>query len=192
MIATANAMFGPGFVWLVARRGVDDILKPQLAILTTYNAGSPLPAAHYRAQGIDMATATTNVQAGTSAQSHALAYDLKGAGRTGLHNSGGLSSSDLFSTNKPPGFGGYGGLSQKIAPGGQDLEVLLCVSTWEHAWLQDHGVGGKQRFLEAWWDQIDWPVVDGNWTAGAKSVKQFANAAARSEGTRTMRFDYDG
>lgn len=47
-----------------------------------------------------------------------------------------------------------------VAPGGVELEVLLGVSTWEHVWLLDHGVGGKRRYLEALWNRIDWGVVD--------------------------------
>ena len=59
-IATANAMFGPGFVWLVKRNdGVarDHNVRPTFAILTTYLAGSPLPGAHYRKQELDTNTA---------------------------------------------------------------------------------------------------------------------------------------
>lgn len=64
-IATANAMFGPGFVWLVKRKnvrvsGASDL--PELAILATYIAGSPWPQAHYRAQESDT---NTNLQAGS-------------------------------------------------------------------------------------------------------------------------------
>lgn len=58
MIATANAMFGPGFVWLVKRRA-ESLARtnPEFAILTTYIAGSPLPGAHYRKQEQDSNTA---------------------------------------------------------------------------------------------------------------------------------------
>ena len=58
--------------------------------------------------------------------------------------------------------GGYSRNDKKLAPGGQDLEVLLGVCTWEHVWLRDWGVGGKRGFLEAWWDRIDWSVVEAN------------------------------
>src|SRR5262245_45227519 len=58
-IATANAMFGPGFVWLV--KSMEDA---KLKILCTYIAGSPYPAAHFRQQPVDMATQTTGVAGG--------------------------------------------------------------------------------------------------------------------------------
>lgn len=51
-----------------------------------------------------------------------------------------------------------------LPPGGIELEPLLCLSTWEHSWLLDWGVGvggsgGKMAFAEAWWDAIDWDRV---------------------------------
>jgi Fe-Mn family superoxide dismutase len=49
----------------------------------------------------------------------------------------------------------------KTTPGGEMLEVLMCVNTWEHVWLRDYGVGGKREFLERWWDVVDWNVVEG-------------------------------
>lgn len=70
MIATANAMFGPGYVWLVKRKDMGSLgslasevtKQTQFALLTTYIAGSPLPAAHYRKQELDTNTA---LRAGT-------------------------------------------------------------------------------------------------------------------------------
>ena len=57
MIATANAMFGPGYVWLVRRREKLGRRESDFALLTTYIAGSPLPQAHYRKQEQDYNTA---------------------------------------------------------------------------------------------------------------------------------------
>ncbi|KAK4693590.1 superoxide dismutase, Fe-Mn family, partial [Lecanoromycetidae sp. Uapishka_2] len=123
-IATANAMFGPGFVWLVKRNtvrasGAQDL--PELAILTTYLAGSPWPQAHYRAQESDT---NTNLQAGA--------------------------------------WGAKSGKAEKIAPGGTNIHIMMCVNTWQHVWLRDYGFGGKKRFLANWWDTIDWDVVERN------------------------------
>ncbi|KAF2684714.1 manganese and iron superoxide dismutase [Lentithecium fluviatile CBS 122367] len=50
-LATADAMFGPGFVWLVQQ---DDTATRKLSILTTYLAGSPLAGAHWRRQSHDL------------------------------------------------------------------------------------------------------------------------------------------
>ena len=56
------------------------------------------------------------------------------------------------------------GRSADLPPGGIELEPLLCLSTWEHTWLLDWGVGvggggGKMAFAEAWWELIDWEKV---------------------------------
>jgi Fe-Mn family superoxide dismutase len=37
---------------------------------------------------------------------------------------------------------------------------LLCVNVWEHAYLIDYGVSGKADYLEKFWDNIDWNVVN--------------------------------
>lgn len=58
--------------------------------------------------------------------------------------------------------GDYARNEKKLAPGGVDLSILMCVSTWEHTWLRDFGVAGKRDFLEEWWKCIDWEVVEGN------------------------------
>lgn len=123
-IATANAMFGPGFVWLVRHKNRDGryLMENQLSILTTYIAGSPLPGAHYRKQEQDSNT-------------------MMGAGAFG--------PASLFL-----------GKESKIAYGGADIDILLCVNTWQHVWLMDWGVGGKKEFLAGWWEAIDWDVVE--------------------------------
>ncbi|PSN60612.1 manganese and iron superoxide dismutase [Corynespora cassiicola Philippines] len=53
-LSTADAMFGPGFVWLVQTN--DNAARQELRILSTYLAGSPLSGAHYRRQSVDLNT----------------------------------------------------------------------------------------------------------------------------------------
>lgn len=53
-IATAEAMFGPGFVWLVQTN--DSAVAGGFRILPTYIAGSPLSGAHHRRQSHDLNT----------------------------------------------------------------------------------------------------------------------------------------
>ncbi|KAI1926592.1 hypothetical protein LOZ65_002522 [Ophidiomyces ophidiicola] len=129
-LATANAMFGPGFVWLVKRKDT-----AELRILCTYIAGSPYPAAHCRLQSTDMATETTGIVGGEPYQAVS-----KIANRT-------YGSMGRYSKTKP------------LAPGGADIHPILCVNTWEHVWLQDWGVGRKAQYLEAWWNSINWEAV---------------------------------
>ena len=143
------AMFGPGYVWLVftwneARRGGD------LKLLCTYIAGSPLPAAHWRHQPVDISSETTNVLARDNPQTYARrltrAFAMQEAPRDNAVGTAGQ----------------FGNLSSKKGQngvGGEEHKVLLGVSTWEHAWLRQEGISGKEKFLNKWWDCIDWEAV---------------------------------
>ncbi|KAI0176721.1 putative 37S ribosomal protein [Pestalotiopsis sp. NC0098] len=137
MSAIANAMFGPGFVWLVKVRKQDSY-----RILTTYLAGSPYSDAHWRRQPIDANT----IEGPSSSENSGTAAEL--LGRSGL--GAGASNGSQWAKN--------------LAPGGIDVHPLLCLSTWEHMWLRDYGVGvggfgGKRQFIDNWWHCINWEKV---------------------------------
>lgn len=163
-------MFGPGYVWLVKRNQIAANEKMRLAILATYNAGSPYPGAHFRQQTLDMNTANTGVSGDMTA--YAYSNTMKGAEGTppvGDHVKAYATGMGTGQPNAAPAysgsagsFGRYSGLNEDRvprAPGGALIDVLLGVSTWEHTWLRDWGIGGKRKFLEAWWNKIDWEVV---------------------------------
>ncbi|KAJ5915807.1 hypothetical protein N7454_010948 [Penicillium verhagenii] len=127
-LATANAMFGPGFVWLAKNLEREGMMQ----IFCTYNAGSPYPAAYSRRQPADLATHSSETQLG----------------------------------NQYAGKMGSNAQNQKaLAPGGMDLQPILCVNTWEHAWMMDYGIAGKAEYLERWWNRINWDVVFDNYNA---------------------------
>lgn len=143
MVYTAAAMFGPGFVWLVkvSQPGLPVAFK----VLTTYLAGSPYPAAHWRRQDMDMNTQTgswddTAIQHGKAYldnSSYGMANKRRGAAASERHNH---------------------------APGGTNVHPILCLNTWEHVWLWDYGFGasqggGKLKYAENWWKKIDWELV---------------------------------
>jgi Fe-Mn family superoxide dismutase len=138
-LATAEAMFGPGFVWLVQ---TNDAQLGSLRILPTYLAGSPLAGAHYRRQSHDLNT----------------------------HNA---DSYQALNTVGTFGSAAKQNLQPKKPLGGVDVVPLLCVNTWEHAWLHDYGVRGKRQYLEAWWDRIDWNWVRQNATMQTQQKWQF-------------------
>lgn len=127
-LTTAMGMFGPGFVWLVR-----NARSQELRILTTYLAGSPYTAAHWRRQGVDW-----NTSAGDRNTVNAF-FDRSQAGA---------------------GYGG-GGVFTPQAPGGTDVTPLLCLNTWEHVYLTDYGVAGKGEYVQQWWETIDWEKVEG-------------------------------
>ena len=142
MIKTANAMFGPGFVWITK-----DVTVGMMKLLTTYQAGTPFPAGHARRQPVDMNTVTTNVISGRqltpSEHNRRLTEVQNRIGSFGPYSRAADSSSSL-------------------APGvAMDSVPILCVKVWEHGWLYDYGIGprSKQLYLERWWESVDWDHV---------------------------------
>lgn len=108
------------------------------SLLCTYMAGSPYPGAHYRRQPVDMNTEDKTVSEA-----------IRRIGREAPTNTVGV----------------HGHLSKKpIAPGGIDVQAVLCINMWEHVYLADYGVGaggagGKKAFAESWWHAVDWDKV---------------------------------
>lgn len=150
MLNTAQAMFGPGFVWLVQTNSRDGV---ELKILTTYIAGSPLPQAHWRLQNVDMNTQN-------------------------LESYGSVNTRDRNSKDFAGSFGGHSQANKDVVDrpqGSLDVKPLLCVSTWEHAYIRDWGTR-KADFLAAWWDSVDWNRVS-------------RNIETRSSGFRPVNFE---
>lgn len=107
------------------------------SLLCTYLAGSPYPGAHYRKQSVDM-----NTQDGSVSDALRRQYQdpVNRVGFAGPHS------------------------KDKIAPGGIDVNPILCINMWEHVYLPDYGVGafgvgGKKAFAESWWQSVDWQHV---------------------------------
>ncbi|GME52196.1 Fe superoxide dismutase [Neofusicoccum parvum] len=140
-LATADAMFGPGFVWLVwhSQPGKDN--NGSWKILSTYLAGSPLSDAHWRQQPVDMNTQSATSAGGLSGADYARQSRIQNtAGAIGRHSA-------------------QAAAARNRAPGGADITPVLCVNTWEHVWVPDWGVAGKRGFLETWWSRISWRTV---------------------------------
>lgn len=147
MLAMAEAMFGPGFVWLVRVPGKTGVREFRL--LATYLAGSPFAGAHNRRQPIDMNTQNvTNAIAAGGVE--ALSKDQ-------------FSEQHLTPQNHVGAFGKYSAptRAESLAYGGVDVLPCLCVSTWEHSYMLDWRFN-KRDFLQRWWMFIDWNVVADN------------------------------
>ncbi|KAL2123215.1 hypothetical protein VTJ04DRAFT_3670 [Mycothermus thermophilus] len=150
MVAVATAMFGPGYVWLV--RVTQPGLPTAFKVLATYAAGSPYPAAHWRRQPVDMNT-------------------VPGAGEPGAYSDADLAVAKEYLGNTAAGAGSPRQQQQLLhrqtgaadakayAPGGTQLQPVLCVSTWEHAWLWDYGFAGKEQYANTWWEHVNWELV---------------------------------
>ncbi|KAF2842664.1 manganese and iron superoxide dismutase, partial [Patellaria atrata CBS 101060] len=48
----------------------------------------------------------------------------------------------------------------RLPPGGADVTPILCVNTWEHVYIRDYGVKDRMKYLENWWDRINWAAVE--------------------------------
>jgi Fe-Mn family superoxide dismutase len=118
-------------------------------LLTTYLAGSPYPGAHFRKQALDMNTQHDDVL-------HVL-------------NSKAANTVGAFGVMSEP--------EKKMAPGGIDINPVLCINTWEHVWLPDYGIGaggagGKKAYAERWWNRINWSTVASNAGGSASQVSR--------------------
>ena len=138
MLDIAATMFGPGFVWLVWARDTapGSARRGDWRILSTYLAGTPYPEAGYRQQGIDMNT--------------------NKASTLGAYQAG-------HAANRVGAFGAHSERGQQqaiIPPGGTSVMPVLCVNTWEHAYIYDYGLQGKRSYLLDWWQAVDWHTVD--------------------------------
>jgi superoxide dismutase, Fe-Mn family len=113
---TARAMFGPGYIWLMAEQRHS---KP-MRVLTTYNTGSPFPEAHTRQQsrGAALTRSLTAGSFGDSSMNRAEQYH-----------------------------GAFVG------------QPILCLKMFEHQWMRDYGLAGKDEYVSNWWKRIDWDTV---------------------------------
>lgn len=59
--------------------------------------------------------------------------------------------------------------SPNLAPGAVNVHPILCVNTWEHVWMMDYGIAGKDEYLERWWDRINWDHVSESYTSSARA-----------------------
>lgn len=140
--ATANAMFGGGFVWLVQDQRTAD-----MRILATYNSGSPYPLAHARQQAIDYSNASTAPPTGPRQYKNAAERDQM----TKVQNSSGF-----FGPSSREGRSNQG--KDEIGYLGYNSVPILCINTWQYAWLRDWG-WRKPEFIRMWWNFVDWERV---------------------------------
>lgn len=85
--------------------------------------------------------------------------------------------------------GSMGAFSQNqknVGPGALDIQPILCVNTWEHAWMMDYGIAGKDEYLERWWDRVNWDIVLDNFNAHPAKKGTSRKAAVRTQGLKML------
>ncbi len=48
------------------------------------------------------------------------------------------------------------------------LPIVLALDVWEHAYLLDYGVGGKDKYIDAFFKNINWAVVESRFSGITK------------------------
>lgn len=56
-------------------------------------------------------------------------------------------------------FGRHSRNKNTAQPRGFDGQPILCLKVWEHQWMRDYGLAGKQAYVQNWWNRIDWDEV---------------------------------
>lgn len=138
--AAALGMSSSGYLWLV----FDDITQ-SLAIVPTFGAGTVL--------------IQQRLQKGPRELERLAAIEQKTEAQSG--SSEGAAAQSMYSPSAPsaPPLTGVPGFARKPDESGQKLSPLLCLSVYEHAWLPDWGIWGKETYLTRFWECVDWTNV---------------------------------
>ena len=40
------------------------------------------------------------------------------------------------------------------------LPIVIALDVWEHAFILDHGALGKGKYIDAFWKNLNWSVVE--------------------------------
>ena len=141
-LSVADSLFGNGFVWLMKPR-----TQGGMTILATYNAGSPYSEAAPRRDNRDMAAYNGRMLASEALRQTPLNELERRINTTAEFGTAGS-------------FGDHSNARANLFRGALDAQPILCVNVWQHQYIPDWGVLGKRAYLSAWWDAIDWEVVE--------------------------------
>ncbi len=131
----AEAMVASGWTWLVKRPS-----SGRLAILNTYNGGSPMH--------VTMRNPLAPRESPESGLSAMLGLKRPASSDGGVASFG---SAAAAGSSAPAGDGSSGG-------GGDALVPVLGLNMWEHAWIQDYGLF-KEEYIRTFWKCVNWSRV---------------------------------
>lgn len=159
MSSAALGMASSGYVWLV----VDSFNN--LGIVPTFGAGTVL-VQNRRQRG----PVTLQGQAAQTLDENAAAPQSSEDGSAASSPAAAAAASSPSPAAPTPFDQLYSGASTIMTPNpedrvGETLTPLLCLSGYEHAWLPDWGVWGKETYLARFWEVVDWGKVEGIWQA---------------------------
>jgi Fe-Mn family superoxide dismutase len=123
-----------------------------LRILCTYNAGSPFPAAHMRRQSPE---------------------------RNPANN---LSNTLSRPQNNVGSFGPYASHSSTYYQGSLRSLPIMCLKVWEHQYMPDYGITGKEAYVHNWWKHIDWDEVQNLYNLVPEDASELYHASRRGLG----------
>ncbi|CAO1623273.1 unnamed protein product [Parajaminaea phylloscopi] len=145
--AAALGMSSNGYLWLV----VDDATS-KLAIVPTFGAGTIIVQSRIQKgpRGIERLASVEQRDSAGEAESEA-----------------GSASSAAYSPTVPetPSIAHeISSFTRRTEEMGQRLSPLLCLSVYEHAWLPDWGIWGRETYLSRFWECVNWEAVAQRYT----------------------------
>ncbi|KAG8880697.1 hypothetical protein FRB97_000573 [Tulasnella sp. 331] len=177
--AAAMGMMGSGWVWLVFDT------KGRLAVTATYGAGTMLMRSReQRGPNEWVLGAPPPPPPTSSSRSFSATPISKNAQRSNFltQNNSPSSGTRLSRDNNPnamkssrpisdySNMNAFRATSKGLTrpydgptPGGL-LSPLFTCSIHEHCWLRDHGIWGKEAYLQSFWDVVDWKKAGAIWS----------------------------
>ena len=150
--ATANALTGGGYVWLVSDS------NRRIGIVTTYGSGTILIRSRQQRGLWNTFSMIDNEP--SSQQSNKLNNNQQSPLSSPTHSS----KPTTPNTSNPLGtVREYSSLnfdSRNVAETGDVLTPLLCLSVFERCYLTDFGVWGREEYIKNFWKVVDWSKVE--------------------------------
>lgn len=150
--SAAEGMSGSGYLWLVVDK------KKQLGILPTFGAGTPLVQARYQrgdpddVLGEELKSLASAKEETPSEGSPAAATDGDSTRSAAQQLT---EQVELLAAQEagPQARAVYRAIVDEINP-------IMCLNVHERAWLQDHGVWGKEKYIQGFWNVLDWSRIE--------------------------------
>lgn len=148
LLVKAESIFGNGYTWLVLSKH-----DGRLHLVNTYNNGFVQKKAPNSSELAADAAAKQTVEA---EEAEDLAAALAAHGDRKLNS---LEEKLLKHKTIKKGVAQQMRLAEPRYL--HNLQPLLNVSVWQHMWLNDYGAFGKRKYLDSFWEKIDWNVIKG-------------------------------